>query len=320
MSVFTEVGRDQLVEFLRHYPVGQLQDYRGISAGIENTNYFVDTDQGSYVLTLFEHQQEVELEYCLGLMGALADAGVPTAGPVVGIDQKSLRPLAGKPAALVTRLSGESVEEPDVEQCAELGGLLADFHLAGMDYALSQANSRGVEWFKETAALVMPELPDDQAQLLSSELASELAADTSNLPQGVIHADLFRDNALFDGAALVGVIDLYAACNESLLYDLAICVNDWCIEAGGVIDVNRGRALFSAYHAKRPLSAAEHLSWSLMLRRAALRFWLSRLHDMYFPRPGHLTTILDPDHFLTILRRRIDHPETLAGLVCQAAS
>ena len=330
MSVFTEVGRDQLVEFLLSYPVGQLQDYRGISAGIENTNYFVDTDpfidtdQGRFVLTLFEHQDQAELEYCIGLMGALAGAGLPTAGPVVGTDGKTLRVLAGKPAALVTRLSGAAVEQPNMKQCAALGGVLADFHRIGLDYPSSQANLRGAEWFQATAEEVSSKLPDDQAKLLGAELAKQLSADTraltQALPQGVIHADLFRDNALFNSDDVAGVIDLYAACNDSLLYDLAICVNDWCIDADGAINTERARALISAYHRKRPITAGERHCWPFMLRRAALRFWLSRLRDKHFPRPGELTRVLDPDHFLTILRRRIDHPESLAGLDCQAVA
>jgi len=314
MSVFTEVGRNQLIEFLLRYDVGQLKDYRGISAGIENTNYFVDTDQNRYVLTLFEHQDEAELEYCIGLMGVLAAAGVPTAAPVTGRDGKTLRFLAGKPAALFSRLSGKAIEQPSVNQCAALGNVLAAFHLAGENYSSRQDNPRGADWSQETAAQVMSELSADEARLLKSELAFQQAADTSGLAEGVIHADLFRDNALFDEGVLAGVIDLYAACNDSLLYDLAICVNDWCIDAAGVIDVQRRQAMVGAYNAQRPLSTTEQESWALMLRRAALRFWLSRLRDKYFPRLGELTRVLDPDHFLIILRQRIDYPETLADL------
>ena len=320
MSVFTEVGRSQLVDFLLQYDVGQLKDFQGISAGIENTNYFVDTDRGCYVLTLFEHQEGSDLEFCIGLMGALAAAGVPTAKPVVGNDQTTLRILEGKPAALVTRLLGRTIEQPNADHCRELGEGLADFHLAGQKYVEQLDNPRGAAWFKATAEQVMGEISADQAELLRTELATQRAMDTRSLPQGVIHADLFRDNALFNGDRLAGVIDLYAACNSSLLYDLAICVNDWCVGERGVIDSVRAEALIGSYHAKRPLTAVEQHSWPLMIRRAALRFWLSRLRDKHFPRPGQLTRVLDPDHFLTILRRRIDHPETLADFPCIAAS
>ncbi|MEL0082267.1 MAG: homoserine kinase [Gammaproteobacteria bacterium] len=314
MSVFTEVGRDQLIEFLLLYDLGQLQEYRGISAGIENTNYFVDTDRGRYVLTLFEHQQAEDLRFSLGLMGVLAAAGVPTAEPVAGRDGKTLRRLAGKPAALVMRLSGRAVEHPEINHCRALGAALADFHLAGLNYSSRHENPRGAAWFKATAARVEGQLPDDQAELLRSELAIQRAVDTRGLPQGVIHGDLFRDNALFDGDRLAGVIDLYAACNSNLLYDLAICVNDWCVEAGGMIDPERAAAMVGSYHAKRALTETEQQTWPLMMRRAALRFWLSRLFDKHFPRPGELTRVLDPDHFLTILRRRIEVPETLTAL------
>ncbi len=320
MSVFTEVERHQLVTFLQGYEVGELQDFEGISAGIENTNYFVDTSHSRYVLTLFEHQDQAELEFCLGLMAALADAGVPTAEPVMSEDGHALRTLAGKPAALVARLQGKAVEQPSSDQCRALGAVLAAFHVAGQSYSASQPNLRGVQWLGEIANRLTPMLPPEQAQLLSSDLVLQQVADLNALPQGVIHADLFRDNALFDNGDLVGVIDLYAACNDALVYDLAICVNDWCINADGSIDLDRGRAMIGAYHAARPLQQVEQQAWGLMLRRAALRFWLSRLRDKHFPRPGELTQVLDPDHFLTILRRRVDHPETLASLDCPAVA
>lgn len=308
MSVYTEVGRDQLETFLLQYSVGSLKQYSGISAGIENTNYFVDTDREQFVLTLFEHQSIAELEYCVGLMATLADAGVPTAHPIAGNDGKFLRVLAGKPASLVCRLQGKAVTEPTAAQCGELGRVLADFHLAGDSYPLSQPDLRGGDWLEATGAKVKPELPADQAALLEAELNEQLALDKAALPQGIIHADLFRDNALFENGNLLGVIDLYAACNDALLYDIAVCVNDWCTEADGSVDSQRAASLLAAYGQRRAITDLERRMWPMMLRRAALRFWISRLHDKHFPRPGELTRILDPDQFLTILRHRIEHP------------
>ncbi len=324
MSVFTQVGGDQLEEFLCAYDVGELQDYRGISAGIENTNYFVDTDQGRFVLTLFEHQTGAELRFPISLMELLADAGVPTARPIRGRDGDALRQLAGKPTALVTRLSGKAVESPSVTHCGVLGSALADLHLAGQQQSIEQSNLRGAEWFKQTARKVKSFLSGEQASLLDQEMSFQQGwldqhpEALEALPTGVIHADLFRDNALWDGEQLVGIIDLYAACHDHLLYDLAICVNDWCIDEGGEIDDQRARAMIGAYASKRALTENEKQSWSAVLRRAALRFWLSRLYDKHFPRPGELTTVLDPDHFVNVLRARRACADNLSGLLVAA--
>ncbi|MBL4623428.1 MAG: homoserine kinase [Immundisolibacteraceae bacterium] len=268
MSVFTEVGHDQLETFLQQYQVGTLKQYKGISAGIENTNYFVDTDSDQFVLTLFEHQTIAELEYCVGLMATLADAGVPTAHPIAGNDGKFLRVLAGKPAALVCRLQGKAVTDPTVAQCGELGRVLAEFHLAGDRYPLSQPDLRGSDWLAVTGDKVTSKLPADQAELLQAELKQQLALDKAELPQGVIHADLFRDNALFENGNLLGVIDLYAACNDALLYDIAVCVNDWCTEADGSVDPQRAQSLLSSYGQQRTITDLERRMWPMMLRRA----------------------------------------------------
>ena len=311
MSVFTPVNEDELKQFLQRFEVGSLEDFQGISAGIENTNYFVTTSGGRYVLTLFEKHTADEMPYFLGLMAHLADRGVPSPHPVADRDGDYLQTLKGKPAALVMRLHGASPEHPSAAQCAAMGTALARLHVAAADYPAIRPNDRGPKWWRVTAEAVMPKLDQDDAALLEEEIRFQGLYRFTDLPRGVIHADLFRDNAMFEGDELTGIIDFYYACNDALLYDLAVTVNDWCSEADGSLDLEHARAMMRAYHAVRPLKPIERGAWPVMLRAAALRFWLSRLHDLHFPRPGEITHTKDPDVFRAILRQRIAHETEL---------
>lgn len=311
MSVFTPVNEDELKQFLQRFEVGSLEDFQGISAGIENTNYFVTTSGGRYVLTLFEKHTAEEMPYFLGLMAHLADRGVPSPHPVADRDGDYLQTLKGKPAALVMRLHGASPEHPGTAQCAAMGTALARLHVAAADYPAIRPNDRGPKWWRVTAEAVMPKLDADDAALLEEEIRFQGLYRFTDLPRGVIHADLFRDNAMFEGDELTGIIDFYYACNDALLYDLAVTVNDWCSEADGSLDLERARAMMRAYHAVRPLKPIERGAWPVMLRAAALRFWLSRLHDLHFPRPGEITHTKDPNVFREILRQRIAHESEL---------
>ena len=302
MSVFTTVSPEQLQPWLQQYAIGELVKLQGIASGIENTNYFVTTSQGSYVLTLFEKLTAAELPYYLGLMDHLAEHGLPCPGPVHRRDGALFGELNGKPASLVARLPGQSVLHPDAAQCAAIGAVLAGLHLAGQQYPSHMANPRGPHWWHTTAADIREFLNPEQQALLQHTLAEQAQHRFDQLPQGVIHADLFRDNALFDGAAVGGVIDFYFACNDVLLYDVAITVNDWCVASNGDIDPQRCHALLSAYHAVRPFSSSEAEAWPTLLRAGALRFWLSRLYDLHRPRAGELVHAKDPDHFYQMLR------------------
>lgn len=313
MSVFTTVTSEQLHTWLRHYPVGELRDLQGIAAGITNTNYFVTTDQGRFVLTLFEKNSADDLPFFLDLMTHLAERGVPCPRPVMSEAQQSLAELNGKPAALVTCLPGRDIELPSVTQCREVGRVMAEMHVAGQTFAMQMPNPRGAPWCEATAVCIMSVLDDEDRTMLKEELAFQASLDTVALPRGVIHADLFRDNVLFDGEKLGGIIDFYYACNDILLYDVAIAVNDWCERDSG-IDEERMLALLQAYHAVRPFNNAEHQAWPAMLRRAALRFWLSRLYDLHYPQAGELTHAKDPQHFQKILRFRIAQSSLLARL------
>jgi homoserine kinase type II len=307
LSVYTPVSQAELAEWLGHYSVGALLACEPIEAGIENTNYFVTTVQGRYVLTLFERLPAEELPFYLNLMAHLARHGIPCPAPIADLSDQYMRPLKGKPAALVTRLSGRSLERPGVAECTELGGLLGRMHLAARSYSAYLENPRGPKWWRLAAREVAPFLDADAKTLLESELEFQAAHRFPDLPRGPVHADLFRDNALFDTGRISGVIDFYFAGVDCLLYDVAVCVNDWCLadpERDRRLDEARTRALLAACHAVRPFSALERDAWPAMLRAAALRFWLSRLYDFHLPRPGMLVHAHDPDHFRDILELR----------------
>ncbi len=308
MSVFTPVSESVMQTWLADYAVGRLDELRGIEAGVQNSNFFVTTSLGRYVLTLFESVPRADLPYYLNLMAHLARHGLPAPAPVANRDNEYLGQLAGKPAVLVTRLAGQSDDTPSVARCARLGAMLAGLHLAGMSFGRRQDNPRGRVWRERTAARIEHFLRADENDLLQGELARQRELDHAPLPQGVIHADLFRDNVLWDGAYIGGVIDFYFACNDALLFDIAVTVNDWCTLPDGELDLARTRALLDAYHADRPFSKAESHAWPGMLRRAALRFWLSRLEDFHLPREGELVTVKNPAEYRDILRHRSELP------------
>ncbi|MGE0556690.1 MAG: homoserine kinase [Burkholderiales bacterium] len=314
MSVFTTVTEDELRLWLQDYAVGNLTGLRGIAAGIENTNYFVTTDAGRYVLTLFEKLTASELPFYLDLMAHLAERGVPSAHPVANRSGSYLGALNGKPAALVAFLEGRDLESPSPLQCAAVGAVLARLHLAGQSYPATMDNPRGPKWWKAVMPDVLPFLPAEDSALLKEEVRFQSLYRFSDLPRGAIHADLFRDNVLFDGDRVAGVIDFYFACTDALLYDVAIAVNDWCIDGAGELDPARTRAFLDAYAAIRPCTPIERGAWPVMLRAGALRFWMSRLYDFHLPRPGELTHAKDPAHFRRILELRIRGEHRLPGL------
>jgi len=304
LSVYTPVSQAELERWLGRYSVGRLESFEPIQAGIENSNYFVTTSQGRYVLTLFERLPAQELPFYLGLMAHLARHGIPAPAPIADLADQYLQTLNGKPAALVTRLPGRSLEAPGEAECAELGALLARMHLAARSYSAYIENPRGPRWWRIAAADLKSFLKRDQLRLMEDELSFQAAHRLPDLPRGPVHADLFRDNALFEGGRISGVIDFYFAGVDCLLYDVAVCANDWCIDAAGRLEDSRARALFGAYDAARALSAPERAAWPVLLRAAALRFWLSRLHDFHLPRPGMLVHAHDPEHFRKILECR----------------
>lgn len=318
MAVYTEVSFAEAASLLHTLNLGDLTELQGIQGGIENTNYFVssecDGQTRQHVLTVFERLSFEQLPYYLRLMKHLASRGVPVPDPVPDTRGEILFSLQGKPAAVVNRLAGRSDLAPSLAHCEAVGKTLARMHLAGRDFAMSQPNLRGLAWWNETVPVVLPFLTPVQAQLIRSELAyqnhvAESAA-CAALPRGPIHADLFRDNVLFEGEALSGFFDFYFAGNDSFLFDIAVCLNDWCVQHSdgaddGAHDEDRARALLGAYQSVRPLSAAERNLLGAMLRAGALRFWLSRLWDLHLPREAALLQAHDPAHFERVLRHRV---------------
>jgi homoserine kinase type II len=307
VSVYTPVSEEQLAHWLRRYSVGRLVALEPIKSGIENTNYFVTTAQGRYVLTLFERLPAEELPFYLDLMAHLARHGIPCPAPIADLSDRYLGELNGKPAALVTRLAGKSLERPGAAECGELGMLLARMHLAGRSYSAYLENPRGPKWWKLAAAEVRPFLAEGRLALLQDELQFQAQHRLPDLPRGPVHADLFRDNALLERGRISGVIDFYFAGVDRLLYDVAVCANDWCLvdpAADLHLDPQRTRALLEGYQGVRELEPGEREAWPVMLRAAALRFWLSRLYDFHLPRPGMLVHAHDPEHFRRILELR----------------
>lgn len=317
MAVFTAVSLDDLHQWIKQFPLGRATRLEGISSGIDNSNFFLNTEHGPhsgrYVLTIFENLRFEQLPFYVQLMAHLAARGIPVPAPVANTDGELVVALHGKPAIIVSRLPGSSQLDPQAVHCAEVGRMLARMHLAARDFALHQPNLRGLDWWVATAPVVLPHLSDAEAALLRDEVAYQAAFAATPayaaLARGPVHADLFRNNVMFDGERLSGCFDFYFAGVDTWLYDVAVTVNDWCVDlATGRLDEGRVRALLDAYHAVRPFTEDERSAWQPMLRAGALRFWLSRLYDLHLPRAAELLTPHDPTHFERILRERIAHP------------
>lgn len=309
MAVFTPVSQAQAQELLTHYALGDLVSLRGIASGIENTNYFVDTTTGRYVLTLFERLTHEQLSFYIELMHHLAARGVAVPDPQPRTDGTRIGTVNGKPTSIVTCLRGASVMAPGAAHCAEVGAALARMHLAGADFSMVQPNLRGLPWWQETVPTIMPFLDAERAALLADEMALQTrvadSAEARSLPTGPSHCDLFRDNVLFDGDKLGGFIDFYFAGCDTWLFDVAVTLNDWASDpATGEIDAARYDALLQGYRSVRVFTDAERSLWPFALRAAALRFWISRLYDFHMPRPAQTLTPHDPQVFERILRLR----------------
>jgi len=322
MAVFTEVSVDEASAFVSRLDVGTLTGFRGIQAGIENSNFFIDTEREGvvrhWVLTIFERLSFEQLPFYLHLMRHLARRAIPVPEPQADANGAILHTLKGKPAALVNKLDGSHQLAPDADHCTQVGAMLARMHLAGQDFELSQPNLRGLAWWIDTVPLVRPFLDDSQRALIDAELAfqQQLAASPAytGLPRGPIHADLFRDNVMFDRGTvgherLSGFFDFYFAGVDAFLFDIAVCLNDWCIdlESGAMAD-DRAQAFVRAYATVRPLTSSECRLMPALLRAAALRFWLSRLWDLHLPRDATLLKAHDPAHFERVLRARVAEP------------
>ncbi|MFZ6047982.1 homoserine kinase [Pseudomonas sp. CR3202] len=311
MSVFTPLERPELEVFLAPYGLGRLKDFQGIAEGSENSNFFVSLEQGEYVLTLVERGPSHDLPFFIELLDVLHDADLPVPYALRTEGGEALRELAGKPALLQPRLPGKHVHQPNAHHCAEVGGLLARLHLATRNRVLERKSDRGLDWMLNEGPSLALQLNDAALPLLRDALKEigELKARFLALPRANLHADLFKDNVLFDGTHLSGVIDFYNACSGPMLYDLAICLNDWCSDADGRLDPQLARALLGAYCALRPFTAAEAELWPTALRIACVRFWLSRLIAAN-AFAGQDVLIHDPNVFQVRLaqRQQVDLP------------
>ena len=328
MSVYTQLSDEEFRSFLSQYDQGELISWKGIEAGIENTNYFVNTrhpEKGelNFVLTIFEYIPKEQLPFFIQFMELLAEAGLPVPAPVHGRDDEPLREVKGKPCMLQPRLPGHHVNPADLtlQQCSAIGENLARIHVAGSKASISQKDLRGVDWVEQQAKRLAPLLPKEDAELLTSqwqEISTQLVSE-SDLPRGLIHADLFVDNVLVEGEEVTGIIDFFLACNGWFLYDVAITVNDWCRQPGSLeLDSARTEAFLQAYHAVRPFTDGEHRCWGLMHRLACLRFWLSRINTYLHPEEPSseaeedvLRHFKDPDEFRDMLKLRTERSASL---------
>lgn len=321
MAVFTEINSQDASELLKEYDLGEFKSLHGIKAGIENSNFYLNTTKGKWVLTVFERLTEDQLPFYLKLTRHLEDKGLSVSAPVLTKDGRLYSRIKSKPCSIAPCIPGYTEENPTVGACEEMGVMLAKMHLAVKDFPLKQKNTKGLEFWLESMPLLKPHIPCELFDLLEKEVNYQAKLQDSPkykaLDSGAVHADLFRNNALIivDGIDehISGVIDFYFACDAPFLYDLAVTVNDWCVNLeDGKFIKEKAQALMDGYSSVRPLSEDEHELWQDMLSAAALRFWVSRLYDFYLPRQASLLKPHDPSHFERILKlRRQEEPTKL---------
>lgn len=319
MSVYTSVDFAQLEQFLLRYDLGQPSALEPIADGITNTNYRVDTGAGKFVLTLYEHHSDDELDYLLGLQAQLAAGGLRCATPMADRRGDYFSTLNQRPAALIERLQGAVVARPEPAHCAQIAGELARFHQIGQSWPGTRSNPRGLDWMAAARDMLDNRLDADARQLIDATLQAYRASPAQALPGGAIHADLFHDNALFVDDELTGLFDFDYACSDCFLFDLAVLINDWCIDEQGELDPPRLQAVLQGYLRERKPDDAELKMLPLMLQVTALRFWLSRLHDQTFPLSGELTYLKSPDVFRRMLELRRQQASGNAELLSRCA-
>jgi homoserine kinase type II len=304
MSVYTSVNIKELKIWLQDYAFDDLTDYQGIKSGITNTNYFLMTAHDRFVLTLFEKNTIEDLPYFVDLMSHLATHSFSCPKPILKKNGTALSILKNKPALIVTCLKGKEVTNPEVNHCKAVGKSLAELHVKSANFVAQHQNTRDLSWIKKTAETLFNELPQDESKLLREEILYQ-EKQNYKLPKSTIHGDLFKDNVLFLNDEVSGFIDFYYACTDYLILDVAIAVNDWCVNSDGSFDESRLNAFLDAYQKIRSFNDNEDRAWNDVLRLASLRFWVSRLNDFYHVEEGELTYTKDPNHFKKILKKRI---------------
>ena len=301
MSVYTSVSDDEMRVLLAQYDLDEFVSLTGIAQGVTNSNYFVMTSVGRFVLTIFEVLRQDELPFFLLLKQHLSQHGVACPTPIMRKDGRFDSVVAGKPACLVSCLQGSDTSWPTLEQCFNTGAMLAKMHLAGQSFGMKMDNPRYEVWWREAANRLLPVLSKEDGDLLCDEIAFLAAHSDTGLPRGIIHADLFKDNVLLCGNEVAGFIDFYYACEGNFMYDLAIAINDWARTASHVLDKGLADGFMQGYESVRPLSEAERSYYSVAQRAACVRFWVSRLLDFHFPQEGEMTFIKDPNVFRDLL-------------------
>lgn len=333
MSVFTSLNRSEIQAFLYQFNLGTMVYYEGAPHGVENTNYFITTEseqpkaeKNYFVLTIFEQTDHAQIPFFVELLQALRDAQLPVPAALKNQSGEELFTLAGKPTVLVPRLKGAHILNPDAQHCRQVGQALARIHCVTQSTALSKPNPRNLDWMLQQQQQLRPFLNTANGELLSQELSLyQQEIPKLEIPRAVIHGDLFRDNALFDGDKLSGIIDFYNACTDFFIYDLAITANDWCLEEGGKLHRDKLQALVAGYHQIRPISDAEFAAWPILIRYAATRFWLSRSVSWFLQNPDQdfsneneemqLITMKNPQEFREILQQRINNPFDLESIL-----
>jgi len=306
MSVYTRLTKEELEQLLNHYDIGNFIDIEGINEGITNSNFYLTTSKDKYILTIFE-EPNLNLEYAIGLMDLLSNNKIPCPVPIKTKDKKRIKIVKNKPISIFTLLPGKTITKkiPSKKMCGQIGEALAKIHLFSQDYKEFDIGLRNGDWFNKISKKLEPVLDVSEKDLINKEIENQIYCVNKNLPEGIIHSDLFRDNAMFIDENLTGVIDFYYACNSYYLYDIAIVVNDWCLNDDMTINIDKQNELIKSYNKNRKIVDSEIEMWSYALRHAALRFWLSRLYDKHFPTDGEITHQLDPNEFKLILKDRI---------------
>lgn len=301
MSVYTTVTDDEIRQLLTLYPIGRFKSLQGIAQGITNSNYFLHTTENSYVLTVFETLKAAELPFFMNLTQHLSRNGVACPAPIAQYNGSFIATLAGKPACIVSKLNGQDTSFPTAQQCFATGAMLAKMHLAGTTFPEKMDNPRHAKWWQQSIQELLPMVSVEEAKLLQDEAAFLAAHPDTHLPNGIIHADLFKDNVLLAGEEVAGFIDFYYACHGSFVYDIAIAVNDWARCANNRIDKVLAEAFLNGYQSVRPLTVEEQAYLPIAYRAGCMRFWVSRLLDFHFPAAGEMTFIKDPNVFRQLL-------------------
>lgn len=301
MSVYTAVSDEQMRQLLTRYDIGRFKSLQGIAQGITNSNYFLHTTENTFVLTVFETLKAQELPFFMNLTEHLSRNGVACPAPIAQRDGTLTTTLSGKPACIVSKLTGSDTSYPTAAQCRNTGMMLAKMHLAGQSFPQTMHNPRHANWWNQSMHALLPMLSPEDAQLLQEEIHFLAQNPDSGLPSGIIHADLFKDNVLLNGEHVSGFIDFYYACHGSFVYDLAIAINDWARRADHRIDNTLAAAFLSGYEQVRALTPSERQYMPIAYRAGCLRFWVSRLLDFHFPAAGEMTFIKDPNVFRDLL-------------------